>query len=94
MLGKRVWRDERTSQAPDLLARDSLKTFQGLADETFGGLHKETSGLCTVDREAPEMLSRPTRWVRDGRALTAPTVHTVKNLRKCSIIRSGAFSIR
>ena len=38
MTGKRVQFDEETWQALDLLARDSMKTFQELADEAFTDL--------------------------------------------------------
>src|SRR5215211_3602066 len=38
MPGKRVQFDEETWRALDLLARDSMKTFQELADEAFRDL--------------------------------------------------------
>jgi hypothetical protein len=41
MPGKRVQFDEETWQAIDLLGRDSVKTFQELADEAFADLLKK-----------------------------------------------------
>lgn len=41
MPGKRVQFDEETWQAIDLLGRDSMKTFQELADEAFADLLKK-----------------------------------------------------
>ena len=41
MLGKRVQFDEETWQAIDLLGRDSMKSFQELADEAFADLLKK-----------------------------------------------------
>jgi hypothetical protein len=38
MPGKRVQFDDETWQAIDLLARDTMKDFQELADEAFGDL--------------------------------------------------------
>jgi hypothetical protein len=48
MPGKRVQFDEETWQALDLLARDSMKDFQELADEAFRDLlrkHDRPVGL-------------------------------------------------
>jgi hypothetical protein len=41
MPGKRVQFDEETWQAIDLLGRDSMKSFQELADEAFADLLKK-----------------------------------------------------
>jgi len=41
MPGKRVQLDDETWRALDLLSRDSMKTFQELADEAFGDLLKK-----------------------------------------------------
>jgi hypothetical protein len=41
MPGKRVQFDDETWQALDLLARDSMKDFQELADEAFRDLLKK-----------------------------------------------------
>ena len=41
MIGKRVQFDEESWQAVDLLAHDSMKTFQELADEAFADLLKK-----------------------------------------------------
>jgi hypothetical protein len=38
MRGKRIRIDDETWQALDLLSRDSMKTFQELADEAFANL--------------------------------------------------------
>jgi hypothetical protein len=38
MRGKRIRLDDETWQALDLLSRDSMKTFQELADEAFANL--------------------------------------------------------
>jgi hypothetical protein len=40
-IGKRVMFDEATWAAVDLYARDSMKTFQELADEAFADLLKK-----------------------------------------------------
>ena len=42
-IGKRVAFDRATWTALDLYARDSMKTFQELADEAFGDLLKKHS---------------------------------------------------
>lgn len=41
MIGKRVQFDDESWQAIDLLASDSMKTFQELADEAFADLLKK-----------------------------------------------------
>jgi hypothetical protein len=41
MPGKRVQFDDETWQAVDVLARDSMKSFQELADEAFSDLLKK-----------------------------------------------------
>ncbi len=41
MPGKRIQLDDETWQALDLLSRDSMKTFQELADEAFNDLLKK-----------------------------------------------------
>jgi hypothetical protein len=56
--GKRVQFDEETWQALDLLSRDSMKTFQELADEAFSDLltkHGRSTDLKTaLRRSLPE----------------------------------------
>jgi hypothetical protein len=55
MPGKRVEFDDETWQAVDLLARDSMKTFQELADEAFRDLlvkHDRPSDLRSALRKS------------------------------------------
>jgi hypothetical protein len=57
MVGKRVQFDEETWQALDLLARDSMKDFQDLADEAFADLlkkHDRPVGLKQALRQSAE----------------------------------------
>jgi len=58
MPGKRVQFDEETWKALDLLGRDSMKTFQELADEAFSDLltkHGRPTDLKTaLRRSLPE----------------------------------------
>ena len=65
MTGKRVQFDEETWQALDLLARDSMKTFQELADEAFADLLKKhgrpTDLKTALKRSLPEPASSPSR---------------------------------
>jgi hypothetical protein len=58
MPGKRVQLDEETWQALDLLARDSMKTFQELADEAFADLLKK-HGRPTDLKTALKRSARP-----------------------------------
>jgi hypothetical protein len=60
MPGKRIQLDDATWQALDLLARDSMKDFQDLADEAFTDLLKKhgrpvtlTDALRQSARRAP-----------------------------------------
>jgi len=55
MPGKRVQLDDETWHALDLLARDSMKTFQELADEAFRDLlakHDRPTDLKTALRRS------------------------------------------
>ena len=48
MPGKRIQIDEETWQALDLLARDSMKDFQELADEAFADLLRKHNRPVTL----------------------------------------------
>jgi hypothetical protein len=55
MVGKRVQIDDETWQALELLARDSVKDFQELADEAFADLlkkHRRPVGLKAALRQS------------------------------------------
>ena len=57
MPGKRVQFDEETWQALDLLGRNSMKTFQELADEAFSDLltkNGRPTDLKTALQSCPE----------------------------------------
>jgi hypothetical protein len=57
MVGKRVQFDEETWQAIELLARDSMKDFQELADEAFADLlnkHNRPVGLKAALKQSAE----------------------------------------
>jgi hypothetical protein len=63
MPGKRVQIDDETWLALDLLARDSMKTFQELADEAFADLlkkHGRPVDLRTALRKSASLTSPPT----------------------------------
>jgi hypothetical protein len=63
MPGKRVQIDDETWVALDLLARDSMKTFQELADEAFADLlkkHGRPVDLRTALRKSANLTSPPT----------------------------------
>ena len=67
MPGKRVQIDDETWVALDLLARDSMKTFQELADEAFADLlkkHGRPVDLRTALRESANLTSPPTEKKR------------------------------
>ena len=62
MPGKRVQIDDETWVALDLLARDSMKTFQELADEAFADLlkkHGRPVDLRTALRKSANLTSPP-----------------------------------
>jgi hypothetical protein len=59
MVGKRVQFDDETWQALDLLARDSMKDFQELADEAFADLLKIEAGAQAKRREKHIRPIRP-----------------------------------
>lgn len=68
MPGKRIQFDDETWHAIDLLAKDSMKDFQELADEAFADLlkkHRRPIGfkdaLKQSARDAPANDDRPTR---------------------------------
>jgi predicted transcriptional regulator len=48
MPGKRIQLDDQTWQALDLLARDSMKDFQELADEAFADLLRKHNRPVTL----------------------------------------------
>ncbi len=67
--GKRVTFDAETWQAVDLLARDSMKDFQDLADEAFRDLlrkHGRPSDLKTALRRSAAP-SKPLNTKQTGR---------------------------
>jgi len=67
MPGKRVQIDDETWVALDLLARDSMKTFQELADEAFADLlkkHGRPVDLRTALRKSANLTSPPTEKKR------------------------------
>jgi hypothetical protein len=58
MIGKRVQFDDETWHAIDLLARDSMKDFQEIADEAFRDLlikHGRPTDLKTALRKSSEL---------------------------------------
>ena len=60
MPGKRVQFDDATWQALDLLARDSMKDFQELADEAFADLlrkHNRPTNLKAALRQSAGMTA-------------------------------------
>ncbi len=57
MPGKRIQLDDATWQALDLLARDSMKDFQELADEAFADLLKKHQRPVTL-KEALRQSAR------------------------------------
>jgi hypothetical protein len=62
MPGKRVQLDDESWRALDLLARDSMKTFQELADEAFADLlkkHGRPIDLKSALRESARLAERP-----------------------------------
>ena len=64
MPGKRVQIDDETWVALDLLARDSMKTFQELADEAFADLlkkHERPVDLRTALRKSASVTSPPAK---------------------------------
>jgi hypothetical protein len=58
MRGKRVQFDEETWHALDLLARDSMRDFQELADEAFAGLLKKHHRPVTLKEALRESARR------------------------------------
>jgi hypothetical protein len=74
MPGKRVQFDDETWQALDLLARDSMKEFQELADEAFADLlrkHNRPTNLRAALRQSAgvsaEIRRLPTQKMPKGR---------------------------
>jgi hypothetical protein len=69
MPGKRVQIDEETWVALDLLSRDSMKTFQELADEAFADLlrkHRRPTTLRAALRASAAPKSPPLTAARAG----------------------------
>ena len=65
MPGKRVQFDDETWQALDLLARDSMKDFQELADEAFRDLlrkHGRPTDLKAALRQSAGQSATVTRF--------------------------------
>jgi hypothetical protein len=58
MPGKRVQFDDETWHAVDLLARESLKDFQELADEAFADLLKKHNRPVTLKAALRESVRR------------------------------------
>jgi predicted transcriptional regulator len=58
MVGKRVQLDEETWRALDLLAKDSAKDFQELADEAFADLLKKHRRPVTLRDALRQSLRR------------------------------------
>jgi hypothetical protein len=58
MPGKRIQFDDATWQALDLLARDSMKDFQELADEAFADLLKKHQRPVTLKEALRESARR------------------------------------
>jgi hypothetical protein len=58
MRGKRVQFDEETWHALDLLARDSMRDFQELADEAFADLLKKHHRPVTLKEALRESARR------------------------------------
>jgi hypothetical protein len=58
MPGKRIQLDDATWQALDLLARDSMKDFQELADEAFADLLKKHQRPVTLKEALRESARR------------------------------------
>jgi hypothetical protein len=58
MPGKRIQLDDATWQALDLLARDSMKDFQELADEAFADLLKKHQRPVTLKDALRESARR------------------------------------
>jgi hypothetical protein len=74
MPGKRIQLDDETWQALDLLSRDSMKTFQELADEAFDDLLKKygrptdlKTALKRSIQSAPSAPSRRSRSKTGGK---------------------------
>ena len=62
MRGKRIRIDDETWQALDLLSRDSMKTFQELADEAFADLlkkHGRVTDLKTALKRSRQAFRAP-----------------------------------
>lgn len=70
-IGKRVTFDPSTFAALDLYARDSMRTFQELADEAFADLLKK-HGRPTDLKDALRKSARAS-GVNDNRPGTPPT---------------------
>jgi hypothetical protein len=58
MPGKRVQFDDETWHALDLLARESMKDFQELADEAFADLLKKHDRPVTLQQALKESVRR------------------------------------
>jgi hypothetical protein len=70
MPGKRITFDEETFQALDLLARDTMKDFQELADEAFRDLlrkHNRPVGLKAALRQSANRPATVTS-IKEARA--------------------------
>lgn len=70
MVGKRVQFDDETWHAIALLARDTMKDFQELADEAFADLlnkHKRPVGLKQALRQSTQRKPQPSSRPRGGR---------------------------
>jgi predicted transcriptional regulator len=75
MPGKRVQLDDETWQALDLLARDSMRDFQELADEAFRDLlrkHGRPTDLKTALRQSAGVSADVVPLRRKGKAWRRP----------------------
>jgi hypothetical protein len=75
MPGKRVQIDDETWQALDLLARDSMRDFQELADEAFRDLlrkHGRPTDLKTALRRSAGAAAEVVPLQRKGKARRRP----------------------
>ena len=78
MHGKRVQFDDETWAAVDLLGKDSMKTFQELADEAFRDLLKKHG----VPASLKEALRRSANETAEVVHLRPPAKKTAKKTRK------------
>jgi len=81
MHGKRIRLDDEIWQALDLLSRDSMKTFQELADEAFADLLKK-HGRPTDLKTALKRSAQPTTPERSTKEMSRDTKARRKRTRR------------